>query len=112
MGLPVGPEGAYFVAGEAISYDEPENNSVIDINHPPKDQPGLWCQWLPNAEGTEIQWDGGEKFYDYVEWINYLIDNFLKPWGYTLDGSVNWYGEDRRDTGTIIIENNQVKVEE
>jgi hypothetical protein len=65
---------------------------------------------VPNEEGTAIEWDGGEKFYYYIEWITYLIDNFIGPWGYVLNGTVQWYGEDRDDIGMIIIKDNTVSV--
>ena len=51
------------------------------------------CQWRPTADGTSIVWDGEEKFYCYVEWLQYLIDTFLKPWGYVLNGAVRWQGD-------------------
>ena len=51
-------------------------------------QPGLWCGWRPNEDGTVIEHDGGEKFYDYTEWIQYLVHHFLEPWGYKLNGDV------------------------
>jgi hypothetical protein len=44
--------------------------SIIDHNYPPENQPGLWCQWIPNEDGTAICWDGGEKFYNSIEWTS------------------------------------------
>lgn len=73
-------------------------------------QPGLWCQWVPNASGTAIVWDEGEKFYDYIEWIEYLITHFLAPWGYKLNGEVSWEGEESGDLGIIEITDNVVRV--
>lgn len=70
--------------------------------------PGFWCQWVPNSEGTALQWDGGEKFYDYVEWLEFLIKNFIEPWGLKLNGEVKWFGEERDDIGLIIVNNNKV----
>jgi len=84
------------------------DDSVTEYNAPPGSQPGLWCQWVPNDSGAEIEWNGGEKFYDYVPWIKYLITNFLAPWGYKLNGIVEWQGEDREDTGVIQIVDNAV----
>lgn len=114
-GLPVGKEGGYFV-GEVGDFGQGkgfgENNGIPDLseyNCPPAGQPSLWCQWIPNDDGTAIVWDGGEKFYSYVEWIEYLIEHFLKPWGYTLNGEVEWFGEDTNDRGKIVIDNNTVK---
>ena len=81
---------------------------MTDSNKPPTGQPGLWCQWTPNDDGTAIVWDGGEKFYDYVAWLEYLVKNFLKPWGYVLNGTVNWSGEDQGDVGKIVAKDNKV----
>lgn len=102
-----GVEGEFYVDGGGHAGQDCEPN-IIDYNTPPSTQPGLWCQWSPNMSGTKIGWDTGEKFYDYVEWIEYLIDNILHPRGYTLNGVVKWYGEDRSDTGTITIKDNIV----
>lgn len=107
-GLSVGKEGAYFTGGKG-SFGQEADDSVIDYNYPPAGQPSLWCEWIPNEDGTAIVWDEGEKFYEYTTWIKYLIENFLKPWGYTLNGSVDWDGEESEDTGTILIEDNIVE---
>jgi hypothetical protein len=108
-GLPVGIDGCYFVNGVG-DFGQDEDASVKNSNTPPSGQPGLWCQWVPSFEGTAIVWDGGEKFYNYVEWIEYLVENFFKPWGYVLNGEVEWQGEERDDRGMIVINDNVVKV--
>jgi hypothetical protein len=74
--------------------------------------PGLWCQWRPDDSGTVMEWDGGEKFYEYIDWIEYLIEHFLQRWGYRLNGTVEWQGEDRDDIGRIVISNNIVKTQQ
>ena len=74
------------------------------------DAPGVWCQWIPCDEGAGIEWDGVEKFYNYIEWLDYLIDHFLKPWGYVLNGEVEWQGEERNDLGRIVVRDNAVVV--
>ena len=76
------------------------------------DKPGFWCQWVPNHDGTAIEWDENEKFYNYVEWIEHIIKRFIEPWGLKLNGEVEWWGEERDDIGQIIIENNEVTVKE
>jgi len=106
--LPIGGGGAYFVGGTGLG-GEYEDQSVIDPNSPPPGQPELWCQWVPNEDGTAIEWDKDEKFYKYVEWLEYLIVHFLGPWGYTLDGKVAWSGEDINDHGQIYVCNNRVE---
>lgn len=70
--------------------------------------PGYYCQWIPTEEGTSLEWDGNEKFYDYVEWLEYLIEHFLQPWGYTVNGEVTWQGEDVGDLGTIYVGDNVI----
>lgn len=81
--------------------------SVLDYNNPPKNQPGLWCQWCINDDGA-LEWDSGEKFYYYTEWLRYIIDNITKPAGYTANGRICWRGEEIEDEGVIIVENNEV----
>jgi hypothetical protein len=108
VGLPVGAEGGFFVAEDGFAGQD-NGPDVTDSNRPPRGQPGLWCQWVPNEEGTCVHWDGGEKFYDYTEWLAYLIEHFLEPWGYKLNGKVEWQGEDANDRGTIHVKDNVVQ---
>jgi len=70
--------------------------------------PELYCQWVPGADGATLEWDGGEKFYAYVEWLEYLIEHFLAPWGHRVNGEVKWFGEDRDDIGAITVVDNVV----
>lgn len=107
VGLPVGVEGGYFVGWGGLSGQD-RDESVLDYNSPPDGQPGLWCNWAPRHDYTALVWSGAEKFYDYVEWLEYLIVHFLKPWGYVLNGEVEWWGENREDRGTIYVDDNRV----
>ena len=59
---------------------------------------------------SRFGWNGGEKFYNYIEWLEYLIKNLLEPWGYALNGEVTWQGEERDDIGKLIVTNNKVSV--
>lgn len=114
VGLPIGHDGAYFV-GYDKNLGQDETPDIINYNSPPKGQPSLWCQWIPQCPRSDfdvIEWDGGEKFDGDVEWIEYLIEHFLAPWGYTLNGEVKWWGEDREDFGIICIENNNVTIKQ
>lgn len=106
-----GVEGEFYVDGGMSDYDDP---TVINHNTPPSTQPGLWCQWIPSEDGKFLEWDGGEKFYCYVEWLEYIINSVLPRLSqeYTLNGEVTWYGEDHSDTGKIIVTNNEVEVKE
>lgn len=75
------------------------------------EMPGFYCQWRPNEEGTALEWDGGEKFYEYEAWLEYLIEHFFTPWKVKLNGSVKWRGEDWNDTGIINVTDNRIEVE-
>lgn len=77
-----GFEGEFYVDGKGFMGQDEEKN-IIDYNQPPPNS-------TQSKNGRRIEWDGGEKFYDYVTWIEYIIKNFLKPKGYILNGSVRW----------------------
>lgn len=113
-----GHEGEYFAKDDG-NFGQSNDDSVIDHNLPPGHkgwydknivygQPGLWCQWEINEDGAELSWDGGEKFYNYIDWLKYLISHFFNPWGKKLNGEIYWYGEDRNDIGKIKVKNNEV----
>lgn len=104
MARNVGPE--YGVEGEF--YVEDDGLNVISYNQYPKTQPGLWCQWAPTACGEFIEWDEGEKFYNYIEWLEYLLQKVLIPKGYHLNGDVEYQGEADNDYGVIIVENDKI----
>lgn len=106
--LPLGPEAAFFTGARGFMGQE-KDPSVVAFNDPPADQPSLWCQWAPSANSRSIEWNKEEKFYHYAKWIEYLIANFLRPWGYTLNGEVRWKGE-MGDQGTIVIAKNEVSI--
>jgi len=95
----------YGVEGEFYIHDD--NSGIINSNLEPSTQPGLWCQWIINDYGR-LKWDGGEKFYNYTEWLVYLIENFFAPHDYTLGGEVKYQGERSDDIGKIIVYKNIV----
>lgn len=105
-----GTEGEFFVDGIGMA-GQGRDSTVVDSNSPASTQPGLWCQWTIKNEG-ELAWDEGEKFYDYAEWLRYLIANVFKPNGHTLNGEVTWIGEDRSDVGTLEVVGNVLYVHE
>jgi len=128
-----GNEGEYFAHDDGNSGQE-RDDSILGYNTPPGQissdstknineiweeeqnriksgicQPGLWCQWIINEE-NEFEWDGGEKFYNYVEWLRYYIDHFFSKWGILLNGEIKWSGEDSSDIGKIVVNDNVVNV--
>lgn len=139
VGLPVGPDGAYYVGGNGENFGQAHTPDVVDYNTAPGAQssgdfygtgpdwyerfqkaqemavaegaqPGLWCQWIPDEGGSTLAWDEGEKFYEYVPWLRYLIEHFLRPWGYVLNGEVTWQGEEADDRGKIVVTDNAIEV--
>lgn len=110
--------GPYFVDGSE-DFGQGHNGDIREYNRPPAGQPGLWCQWVPNEDGTALEWDGGEKFYDATEWMTYLIEHFLKPdavaksvlpflQGHTLNGEIDAEGEDSGDIWKLVVKKNKV----
>jgi hypothetical protein len=42
-------------------------------------------------------------------WLKLVIEHYLAPRGCVLNGEVTWEGEDRDDSGTIFVKDNQVE---
>ncbi len=78
-------------------------------NVPGGDAPGFYCQWSLNDDGTEIEHDGGEKFYNYIEWAEW-IHKWLIGRGYEMTGNVQWSGEEGGDIGTIVATKEKIIV--
>tara|TARA_R110002094_G_scaffold43628_1_gene55670 strand:- start:792 stop:1235 length:444 start_codon:yes stop_codon:yes gene_type:complete len=70
--------------------------------------PASYCQWRL-ATDSILEWDDGEKFYYYVEWLTYIIESILKPNGHLVNGTVNWHGEETGDSGVIRVTDNKVE---
>ena len=69
-----------------------------------------YCDWELTEDHMHIKWNGTEKFYDYVEWLQIIIDKILLPHGLTLSGEVKFQGEDAKDRGILLIAYNRVIV--
>jgi hypothetical protein len=104
-----GIEGEFFVPWDDLkNFGQTHSPDIIYFNSPPRTQPGLWLQWEPTEDGEHIRWNGAEKFYNYIEWLEYIIENILKPRGYTVNGQVYWRGEDFHDSGVITVKDNHI----
>ena len=97
-----------FQCEDTDNFGQNRSADIVDYNCPPSTQPGLWLQWIPNEDGTAIEWDGNEKFYEYTAWLTYLIAKILAPNGYVLNGTVEYQGERVGDNGEITIKDNVV----
>lgn len=111
MGYTTDFEGRFDLDRPLTRAHEKTLREFADTRHegPGGPWPGIWCQWVPTEDGEGIQWDGAEKFYCYDEWLVYLIEHFLKPWGYVLNGKVSWEGENHSDVGVIYVKDNKVE---
>jgi hypothetical protein len=116
-------QGPYYVDRGSLRGQDRDDPGILDFNTPPDGQPGLWCQWIPTEDGMAIEWDGGEKFYEAEEWVQYLIDHFvgsaprgkaMLPFlqGHTLNGEIYACGEDDDDRWKLIVQDNRVFVAE
>lgn len=105
LNIDFGEDGCFYVDEENnLKYYD---SSIIEIaknyNRPPGDCPGLWCGWIPSNDKKHIIWDRVEKFYNYTEWLNFIISKFLNPWEIEIFGSVKFQGEHPNDVGFIRI---------
>lgn len=79
--------------------------------------PSYWCMWVstvdehyePDGKGLEVSTDGDNKWYEYLDWLRYVIEHFIKPWGVSLSGEVRYEGDELGDSGTIFIKDNVVE---
>ena len=123
VGLPVGTHGMYFtgmiegdpnhsyglVQDALLEYScaLPRTDVLAVQENEPSLFPSRYCQWEPTRNGKGIEWSQGDKFYGDVEWLRFLLEHFLLPWGYDLTGAVSYQGE-QGEHGKIIVENHQV----
>ena len=97
----LGPYGMYYIGGfdeEIIDHSAAKGYTC----------PGYWCDWHINEKTGVVEWNGAEKFYEYTDWLIFLIENFFEPAGYILNGEFIWIGEDSEDRGKISVVNNKV----
>lgn len=83
-----------------------EARTVLDWHDDDVEKPGShpkgYMQWLPTDDLRGIVWDGEEKFYDYVRWLEWLVAQ-LAEWGVTGEGTIHWQGEENGDTGVLSV---------
>lgn len=68
--------------------------------------PGFWCHW-DVQDYNRLVWDGGEKTYDFPQWLEYLIENHFKPWGVKVSGKMLAMGERKNDRWTMEVGEDQ-----
>ena len=100
----LGEEGMFFINSSTWG-----TAAMEDYNVPPRNCPSLYCQWIIN-DYNELEWDGGEGFYEYVDWLKFLIKYFFNPNGYILNGTIYYSGDDTTDNGRVVVTDNNVVV--
>ena len=91
-----------------IEFNETEHE---DENGPPGSDgkpETFYCQWVPTDDRARLESDKGEKFYFSEEWLVYLIEKFIKPWGYSLNGESPWSIDDFEQGGILSVVDNMV----
>lgn len=73
-------------------------------------KPNAYLQWVVSQDRDALVYDGEEKFYEYIPWIEYLCKNYFEPWGVKVNGRVKWQGEDAGDIGVIVATDSQIDV--
>ncbi len=61
----------------------------------------FYCQWQVSNDGTHLEWDKGEKFYGYLEWLQVLAQRFFTPWAIKVSGAIYFQGEKPDDRGCV-----------
>lgn len=110
MGYTTNFDGAFKIEPGLSAQHKAEIEELADDGPPyGGTKPESYLQWTPNKYGTELKWDGGEKFYLYIEWLRWL-SGWLKERDYKLNGEVLWSGEDLDDRGKLVVTDNDVRV--
>ena len=82
----------------------------LDGSYSNGELPDSYCQWKVGADWQSIKWDGGEKFYYYIEWIRAINRRYLLPKKYMLNGEVLFQGESVKDCGRIVANDGKIEV--
>lgn len=98
-------------ADELLEFNETEHEDSDGNPGGDGKPPTYYCQWVATKDRTGLEWDKNEKFYHGKEWLVYLIENFIKPWGYTLNGESPWYIDDFEEAGILRVTDNVVTEE-
>ena len=104
-----GIEGEFYMAGLG-PFGENRDNTVLDSSNQPDSQPSLWNQWAIQEDHETLMWDGGEKFYNYIYWLYYILNRILRPRKYVISGKVLWTGEKIGDVGCLTLARNRFYV--
>lgn len=90
-------------------YSAQDDGFLREFTDTPDTIPTSYLQWQPTEDGEGLEWNGAEKFYDYVHWLRWLIKHFFKPHSIVLSGALTYQGEEIGDVGRIEVRDNVVR---
>ena len=96
-----GIDGEFYIGADTLG-------TCDGVDTPPSTQPGLWCLLKVSQDGRSISWNGEENFSQATTWLEYIINNFIKPEGSLCNGTINVSGDDRDDVWDLVVINNVV----
>lgn len=113
----LGVEGEYFVD----HYTQEKKEDILNEYEPPAPLPECWCCLrIERSDKDRLIWRNdlmdSAMIIHRVRWIKYVLDNFLVPNGYTVNGEMrfqaNLYREYKEELyeGKIKIENSEIKI--
>jgi hypothetical protein len=92
-----------------------EAKDLLELNEEPEkitDAGKLtgYMQWVPSESLDAIVWDQQEKFYDYEQWMEWVL-RWLDERGVKASGQLDWRGESAGDIGRIVVAESVMTVE-
>ena len=93
--------------GDLVSFEDCFTEQR-DYNETPRSIPSLWCNFELKGNDQLVLLDG--RNYEYVAWLEFLVNKLLKPRGYTLNGRVEFDGERADDKGYISVTDNVIGI--
>lgn len=110
-------EGPYFIRGV-------DRYTLAPRSKPAEGKPGLYCGFAPDEDGRVLESNEDGKTYGAIEWVQYLIDHFLKPgaiastsgdpqfadfqFNHVLHGELKAQGDDPDDMWLLKVVENRV----
>lgn len=107
--ISLGKDAQFFTGGIGL-HGQDKDPSIINFNQPPASQPGLWCPWTIFSDNQTIIPIHTKTPYEFNSWLHFIIENFVKRWNNTLNGSIIWQGEKIEDRGKTIVKDNVIQI--
>lgn len=73
--------------------------------------PSGYLQWRISSDGCGVEWDQEEKFYDYINWLSWIVMMWFSPRGIALSGTVWYRGESADNIGRITVSHHGITTE-